>query len=37
MQFQQTRSKLRSERACRLRVMDITAVIWNQLLLSGEE
>jgi heterodisulfide reductase subunit D len=32
MQFQQTRSRLRS----RLRVMDITAIIWNQLVLPGE-
>jgi heterodisulfide reductase subunit D len=33
MQFQQTRSKVRS----RLRVMDITALIWNQLVLPGEK
>ena len=32
MQFQQVRSKLRS----RLRVMDITALIWNQMILPGE-
>jgi heterodisulfide reductase subunit D len=32
MQFQQTRSRLHS----RLRVMDITAIIWNQLVLPGE-
>jgi heterodisulfide reductase subunit D len=32
MQFQQSRSKARS----RMRVMDITAIIWNQLILPGE-
>jgi heterodisulfide reductase subunit D len=32
MQFQQTRSKLRS----RLRVMDITALIWNQIVVPGK-
>jgi heterodisulfide reductase subunit D len=32
MQFQHTRSKLHS----RLQVMDITAIIWNQLALPGE-
>jgi Fe-S oxidoreductase len=32
MQFQQTRSRQRS----RLQVMDITAIIWNQLVLPGE-
>jgi heterodisulfide reductase subunit D len=32
MQFQQTRSKLQS----RLRVMDITSIIWNQLIMPGE-
>ncbi|MGD2040218.1 MAG: (Fe-S)-binding protein [Anaerolineae bacterium] len=32
IQFQQTRSRLRS----RLRVMDITALIWDQLVLPGE-
>jgi heterodisulfide reductase subunit D len=32
MQFQQTRSRQRG----RLRVMDITAIIWNQLIMPGE-
>jgi Fe-S oxidoreductase len=36
MQFQQTRSKLRKESVRRMQVMDITAIIWNQLILPGE-
>jgi heterodisulfide reductase subunit D len=32
MQFQQTRSKLRSQ----LKIMDITEVIWNQIVVPGE-
>jgi heterodisulfide reductase subunit D len=36
MQFQQTRSRLRGEAGRRLRVMDITALIWNQMVLPGE-
>jgi Fe-S oxidoreductase len=35
MQFQQTRSKL-GKSVRRLQVMDITAIIWNQLILPGE-
>jgi heterodisulfide reductase subunit D len=36
MQFQQTRSKSARKLRGRLRVMDITAIIWNQLVLPGE-
>jgi heterodisulfide reductase subunit D len=36
MQFQQTRNKLGRKPARRLRIMDITAMIWNQLILPGE-
>jgi Fe-S oxidoreductase len=36
MQFQQTRSRLRGKAGRRLRVMDITAIIWNQMVLPGE-
>lgn len=36
MQFQQTRSRLRGNAVHPLQVMDITEIIWNQLVLPGE-